>query len=217
MLLAVRDDQKIVQIDKLLSERRLTVAWLSEKIGEKQPTVHRWLKGERRPRDPRIFDRMIEVITGIGPSMTVTNYPQSIPLCNPVPASTWGDVLEIDDRLDVADNFAHPKNFATPIEGDCLMPALHPHDMAIWRHDHAPRPGVIVLAQRKGDHGATAKVLKYEDGRPHLMPLADGQEEPEDGMGWGVVARLIGVIRKEHTKTTIFHADTGLTPAALLE
>lgn len=131
-----------------------------------------------------------------------------IPYAGEVPAGEWGDPLASEEFLEVEVKFEHSRRFAAKVVGDSCYPALQQGDVTIWHQDMNPPYGAIVLAQRKGDHGCTVKELRYEDGRPVLHPVNPAYGEPADGDGWGVIARLVGVIRKvDGLERTWFLAD----------
>lgn len=113
-----------------------------------------------------------------------------------VPAGDWGDPLESEEMVEVDARIEHPKRFACTVSGDSCEPALLHGDFTVWHQDFDPSPGLIVLAQRKGDHACTVKVLKLDElGRPHLVPLNPRYAEPQAD-GWGAIARLVYVERQ---------------------
>lgn len=112
-----------------------------------------------------------------------------------VPAGDWGDPLDSEEMVEVDARIEHPKRFACTVSGDSCEPALLHGDFTVWHQDFNPAPGLIVLAQRKGDHACTVKVLKLdESGLPHLVPLNPRYSEPS-AEGWGAIARLVYVER----------------------
>jgi hypothetical protein len=116
-----------------------------------------------------------------------------------VPASTeWGDPLVSEELIEVDGKYVNAKRFAATVAGDSCYPALHRGDLTIWESDPNASYGLIVLAQRKGDHGCTVKELVYDNeaGRSRLHPINPDYEDPDDGDGWGVIARLVAVVRQ---------------------
>lgn len=134
----------------------------------------------------------------------------AIPFAGIVPAGEWGDPLASEEFVEVEVKFEHPRRYATKVVGDSCWPALHQGDLAIWHQDMNPPYGSIVLAQRRGDHGCTVKELRYEDGRPVLHSVNPNHEDPSDGDGWGVIARLVGVIRKVDGMEKTWYLPEGL-------
>jgi phage repressor protein C with HTH and peptisase S24 domain len=130
-----------------------------------------------------------------------------------VPASSdWGDPLESDEFIPIDGKYVKSNRFAARVIGDSCWPALRPGDLTIWEADQNPPYGVIVLAQRKGDHGCTVKELTYSSSerRPVLLPVNPDYESPEDGDGWGVIARLVVVIREDDGPEKIWYYAPGL-------
>jgi Peptidase S24-like len=116
-----------------------------------------------------------------------------------VPASTeWGDPLASEELIEVDGKYVNAKRFAATVTGDSCYPALHRGDLTIWESDPNASYGLIVLAQRNGDHGCTVKELVYDNeaGRSRLHPINPDYEDPDDGDGWGVIARLVAVVRQ---------------------
>jgi hypothetical protein len=172
-----------------------------------------------------MWDKMRQKILGMATvgdldyPRTPVAYPTSrMPYAGDVPCSReWGDPLSGGEFVEVDSQYQHPRRFAARVVGDSCYPALQPGDMTIWHSDMNPAYGLVVLAQRKGDHGCTVKVLEYDDalGRPRLHPVNPSSGEPEDGEGWGVVARLVAVIRNTDGLRRTWYMDTGLRPKHL--
>ncbi len=138
----------------------------------------------------------------------------TLPFAGNVPTSeTWGEPLDGEEPIEVEPEFVGPRRYVGRVVGSSCYPALRQGDETVWEHDHAPRPGVIVLAQRKGDHGCTVKQLVFDDtGQPRLAPVNPESAGPEDGEGWGVVARLVGVTRHYRLGPRHWYVAKGITP-----
>lgn len=135
-----------------------------------------------------------------------------------VPTSDeWGDPLSSDIPWEVEAKFDSPFRFVCKVTGESCYPALQQGDVTIWHQDMAPQPGKIVLAQRRGDHGCTVKELgQNKDGTNCLLPINPNASAPPDGEGWGVIARLVGVIYEDEDGTEIsVYRPNGITPKAL--
>lgn len=133
----------------------------------------------------------------VGPPLAVVSHGmRKIRYAGTVPAGDWGDPLSSDEMVEVDARFEHPKRYATRVSGDSCAPALLHGDFLIWHYDLNPQAGLIVLAQRRGDHACTVKQLKIDgDGVPHLLPInPDYKECTADG--WGAIAKLIYVERQ---------------------
>ena len=216
------------------------MSWLAKAVGATRQSVQQWLTEGARPRNPEVLDRMVEALqvgrtAGALRGSIITEHGLGeldrfrIPVANPsahirfageVPcASEWGDPLAAEEFMEVEVQFEHPKRFSATVVGDSCYPALLPGDTTIWHADFSPTYGLIVLAQRKGDHGCTVKQLEYdaEGGRPRLHPVNPAHGEPEDGEGWGVIARLVAVLRQEDGLKKTWFLATGLRPRHLAD
>lgn len=132
-------------------------------------------------------------------------------------SSDWGDPLQSEEIIEVSAQFGHPDRFAAKVVGESCWPALQPGDVTVWHRDLSPPFGVIVLAQRKGDHSCTVKKLEYDpkENRPRLVPVNTEYDAPDDGDGWGVIARLVGVERGVEAPMRTWFWEPGLRPEHL--
>jgi transcriptional regulator with XRE-family HTH domain len=209
----------------------LTQAEFAEEIGVSRALVGMW-EAEKAP----ILEEHLRVIAqkfpgappapkGAGASVLgLPQFPVSyvlaqMPYGGLVPASEeWGDPLESDSFIEVDPKFTGRNRFACKVVGNSCYPALKQGDLTVWEIDRSPKHGVIVLAQRKGDHGCTVKQLHYdaEEGRDRLIPVNPKYTSPDDGDGWGVVARLVAVIRENDGPERTWYWPSGLRPKHLL-
>lgn len=135
-----------------------------------------------------------------------------------VPCSTaWGNPLEATEPIFMDADFAGAQRFVCRVVNDSCYPALEEGDLTVWEHDFQPPFGVIVLAQRKGDHACTAKLLRFdpEEQRPRLVPINPNTPPPADGDGWGTIARLVGVERDQDGFRRRWYLPAGLRPKHL--
>lgn len=149
----------------------------------------------------------------LGPPMYPVGFPTvRMPYAGVVPAGDWGDPLDTEDFIEVEVKFERKGRFATRVVGDSCYPALKQGDIAIWESDPSPAYGLIVLAERKGDHGVTVKELDYDPvaGRPTLEPINDRHDAPPDGDGWSASARLVGLIRNIDGVEQTWYLPVGL-------
>lgn len=135
-----------------------------------------------------------------------------------VPAGDWGDPLASDEEVAMDVRFFDEKRYVTTVTGSSCFPALMQGDTAIWHEDLSPPPGLIVLAQRKHDHGCTVKQLIINrDGGFALRPLNPEYAFDLEGIeGWGVIARLVAVIREFDGVEISWFQGSGLRPRHLL-
>jgi hypothetical protein len=150
------------------------------------------------------------------PKILVSHGARRIRYAGTVPCGEWGDPLDSEEMVEVDARYEHPRRFAATVSGDSCEPALQHGDFTVWHYDLAPSAGLIVLAQRKGDHACTVKQLKIDaQGQPHLVPINPAYDEPEGGDGWGVIARLILVQRTLGHAERQWYSRAGLRPEDL--
>lgn len=224
-ILVVADRTKAEVVLALLKERDLTIAWAAKQIKVSRQSLYNWLNGHREPTDPAVFDKVIALLSThrgdtsiLGPPKIPVGFPTvQMRFAGEVPTGDWGDPLDSEEFVEVESQYEHPKRFAARVVGDSCYPALQPGDLTIWQHDLSPPYQTIVLAQRKGDHGCTVKQLVYDakEGRNRLVPVNPAHKEPDDGTGWGVIARLIAVIRSNDAPKRTWSWEAGLRPEHL--
>ena len=136
-----------------------------------------------------------------------------------VPASNWGNPLSADTTTKVEAKFAGPGRFECKVVGDSCYPALKQGDRTIWESDHNPPYRKIVIAERSDDDACTVKQFTYSarDGKPSLRPVNPRYDPPENGNGWRVTARLVGVIRMQNGAERTWYKPEGLEPRDLFD
>ncbi len=190
-------------IKKELQRQQRSYSWLAAQVKVQRASkqnVQDWLREENpsTPRNLRVFNDMVTALgIEVSDPLIPVSYPTpKIRYAGEVPAGDWGDPLASEEFIDVQNlRFEHPRGFATRVIGTSCYPYLQPGDLAIWRLDPDPNYLVFVLAQRKGDHSCTVKELVRDEvrQRPVLHSPNPEHGEPEDGEGWGVIARLVGL------------------------
>lgn len=217
-----------------LSRLGLSERWLASEAGVKHQSLNQWLSERARPRDRNVWRRLLAIleqeaartaVEKVGKTRRIVGdfepyhgrYTVRMRFAGLVPCSTeWGDPLESTEQIEVSAQFGGELRFAARVVGDSCYPALLPGDLAIWERDLNPPYGVIVLAQRQGDHGCTVKKLSHDGQRPRLEPINRAYESPDDGEGWGVIARLVGVERSSEAPARTWFWEPGIRPEHLL-
>lgn len=208
-------------IREAMKRQDRSYSWLASKVtvvpASKQ-NVADWLDEERprTPRNPLVF---ADMLAALGVELTDPKIPAGfkvpkIRLAGEVPAGDWGDPLASEEFIEIADSrFDHPMNFAAHVVGNSCWPYLQPKDLTIWRKDNDPPYYSFILAQRKGDHGCTLKELVRDEkqNRPVLQSPNPDYGNPEDGEGWGAIARLVGVIFEMEGVSITVEAQKGIT------
>lgn len=212
-------------IRKELDIQNRSYSWLASKVKSVPATkqnVAGWLSLDK-PKDPRNIAVFGEMASALGlelsdPLIPVGYRPPKVRLAGNVPAGDWGDPLESQDFIEVTDTrFDHPRRFAAHVVGTSCYPFLQPGDLTIWHMDPDPNYLVFVLAQRKGDHGCTVKELIRDETRqrPVLHSPNPDHGEPEDGEGWGVIARLVGIQFEHDGAYLSVYEEKGVTKRKL--
>lgn len=185
--------------------------------------VRNWLNG-REPEDIATVDFMLAVLQGkkalTDPRSPVSGGPGRVRNAGTVPCGDWSDPLAADDFFNVNDvRFEGPRNFAAKVIGYSCAPALVPEDMTIWRQDHNPPYGSLVIAEREDDHACTVKVLAFDRTRGVnvLLPVNPEYDGPDDSVKWTATAQLIGVIRNINGVDMSFFAEDGLSVKFLMK
>lgn len=231
-MLAVALDPIAERVRLTLDDLGMSVRRLAIMAGIKPQSLHSWLNGDYQPKDDAVWTKLLALLEQERARKSsvreqVARYPVDrprIPVGFPlvamryageVPCSTdWGDPLASEEFIEVEVQFEGPRRFAAKVVGDSCFPALQQGDITIWQQDFSPPYGTIVLAQRKGDHGCTVKQLTHDGQRPHLTPVNPAHDEPGDFEGWGVVARLVAVLRPGAIRRTWF-SEHGMKPRDL--
>ncbi|HXH62099.1 MAG TPA: S24 family peptidase [Fimbriimonadaceae bacterium] len=214
---------KVEQILDLLERNDRSMSWLAKEVGASRQSVQQWLSEGIVPRDPQVFDRMLRALRG----SVVSHEPLivrehrldgSLPFAGVVPCGPeWGDPLSATGSVAIESSYVHSDRFAARVVGHSCYPALLPGDLTVWHVDSSPPYGLIVLAERDGDHGCTVKVLEYDSGvgRSVLKPVNTDQASPPDGEGWSVIARLVAVVRIIDGLRRTWYLEHGIRPRHL--
>lgn len=116
--------------------------------------------------------------------------------------------LPDDDLMNVPIEMADPDYSGLFVEGDSMMPFLHPADIAIFRDHPSERVGLI-FAVRRPDNGICVKRLIF-DGGWKLESLNPSYEPVPLMPGDQLLGFLVGLVRTEGSKRTIVHDPAGL-------
>lgn len=165
---------------------------------------------------PRVKVNFRDATLG-NPAIPVSHSMVEMRYAGEVPASEeWGDPLASETFVEMEAKFEHPQRFCARVRGMSCYPALKQGDMSVWHSNPSPPIGQIVLAQND-QHQCTVKELGWDEelGRPILKPVNEAEKAPPDGVGWRVVAQLVGVIRNERGVERTWYVRGGLTAEQL--
>lgn len=162
---------------------------------------------EKRPVAPAVApSRAIEPLDDLG----------ELPYAGEIPAGEFTGELEDMGPIPVPARFCRRNRllrYACRVTGSSCRPVLEQGDVAVFERDLAPASGLIVVAQERGTHRATVKLLEIGgDGEARLRALNPSHADPDGEAGWGAIGKLVGVWRVAGRRETIWHEDAGLRP-----
>lgn len=121
-----------------------------------------------------------------------------------------GNTSTIDpDEIDFPLQFARPDFGALWVEGDSMMPALMPSDLAIFKDWTTEKVGRIMAAQLATGEWVV-KQLVYRDANFKLHSL--NGDYPDIDPPFSISGFLVGVVRDEGSRRHILLDTTGLSP-----
>jgi len=196
-------------VDDSLHRLGLSYRWVGERIGRSHVVVSSWLRGESRPRDPKVYSRMLEEIKAyekaqlsIGKPLRVRAagviyVPMYTGISAGVPSASFSDVEEIA----IVDNGSGLEKWARVVDGMSMYPLLEPGDIAIFEAREPESYNVV----HAFDDGEDAVKVMVRGSKPELRPV--NPDYPVlDGRKYSVKGVLIQRIRKgvngeTHTST----------------
>jgi SOS-response transcriptional repressor LexA len=219
------------KVEKLLAMREMSVNRLATRLGTSRQKINGWINGDTRPRaeedwapiaeffgltlsellDPKAIPEAIAHAPAHPRRLPRTREEPSgrIKIYGAISAGT-GNTSSIDaQELDVPIQFARDDYGALVIEGDSMMPFLHPSDIAIFRDWHQPKMGAVMAASTSaGDW--VVKHLVYESPRYILRSLNPAY--PDITEGFSIGGYLVGVVRDDGPERVIRLNAYGLRP-----
>jgi SOS-response transcriptional repressor LexA len=199
MIVVASTDPVAKLVDDSLHRLGLSYRWIGERIGRNHVVVSSWLRGESRPRDPKVYSRMLEEIKAYEKSQLAIGKPVRIraagviyvPMFSGIsaglPSSSFSDVEEIA----IVDNGSGLEKWARVVDGMSMYPLLEPGDIAIFEA-REPESYNVVHAFDAGED--TVKVM-VRGNKPELRPV--NSEYPVlDGRKYSIKGVLIQRIRK---------------------
>ncbi len=193
----VNPDNRIRTIESLLAKYGLSNRWLAKKIGVNHTSINSWLAPEgSRPRDPGVYDQMIEVLSGQGPlernlevrrtGVRVIPIYAGIPAGNP---TSHNMDLDYEEVLDWGSDF---ERWGRIINGYSMANILLPNDIAVFE-DRRFEIGDVIHAYNDGEDCVKAIRGKGED----LQLYSFNEDyEPFSAQGWKAKGVLVQRIRR---------------------
>lgn len=127
---------------------------------------------------------------------------------NAASAGNHGAAIIDEFEMDVPVQFAREDYGALVVDGDSMMPELHPGDICIFKDSVQPKVNTIVAAElENGDW--VIKKLVFEDGLWHLASINNHYEPIRSA--FRLTGFLVGMIRDDGPERLIRMNPYGLT------
>ncbi len=135
----------------------------------------------------------------------------NVPKIQPVKAGeTWTDPFDSDDEMPLPSFMVDPLTFCCTVDGDSMSTFLLDGDVAVFRQEHSPKVGRIILA-RNLEGGMTIKKLTHDGVNYHLTPLNPTYKAIQF-KSWRIEGVLTGLVRDEGGDILTRHNPKGLKP-----
>lgn len=209
MICMAQADPRAKVVESALTRHGLSLRWMAEKIGTSHQNVGAWLSGDSRPRNPSVFNRMLEALNEYEQSMRRPGDIEvrrvgvrQIPIYSGISAGMPGSVTSDVDFADVMDWGTTYERWGRVVMGFSMSPELEPGDTVIIE-DRPWQPGHVVQAFDGGED--CLKVARGHGANVRLVPA--NEEYPVlDGRRWNIKGVVVerwehmggGVIRKTH-------------------
>ena len=164
MIVAV--DRRGEYIHNLLKEAGLSVRAFAKMLGiPDHQKVSNWLKGDNRPRNEDVWDDMLRLAEREHERRIGVKRPKAMPMkaIRVVGLVAAGDgTFNVDNEageIMVPANLAREDHLGWTIDGDSMMPALEPGDIAVFKESNQPRNKLAFLV--KTSKGLRCKRMKW--------------------------------------------------------
>lgn len=207
-------DRAAVILDWLEKHDR-TPAWLAREIGVTRQSVYMWLRGETKPYDPSVWDKMMLAIANADPkAIQVLGVPAVEGKLTKLPVlrvGTAGDpTLEPDasDSIEIPFSLGFPDYRCVRIEGLSMEPYLKPGDVAIFRQRPTAKDGLVVAVE---DHGEIV-VKELVESSSGLLLRSFNSAFPDKPMPKGAVilGYMAGLYRDDGEDMMFRHNRAGI-------
>gem|GEM_PF-6289209 len=126
------------------------------------------------------------------------------------PGSSWTDPLNSDHEMSLPSFMVGTLAFCCAVDGDSMSPFLQHGDIAVFRQEHTPKVGRIVIA-RTLDGDITIKKLTH-DGMNYILAPLNSKYCAVQFKQWRIEGFLTGILRDEDGDVLIRHNSKGLRP-----
>ena len=179
-------DPRARLIQSKLDQHGLSYRWLAERMEINHVSVTEWVRGDVRPRDRTVFDRMLSVIAS-HEATTETNVHirragiRRIPVMGGLSAGSLSSVQTDVDFLEVKDWGTGLERWGRVVEGYSMEPLLMPGDLVVF--EQRPYSPYDIVHAFGPDGSDTVKVVRGHGAKVELVPInPDYQVIPGIGM-----------------------------------
>lgn len=215
-------DPKAELVQTRLDELNRSAKWLARQLGMNHQSVYNYLEGKTVPRDPSVFDKMLNELASekrkrnpgapetVGP-FEVAEIPKiKLPIVGTASAG-HGPVSDLDEGLYVPFLFSDPTYSGLIVVGDSLMPALESGTTVIVKEHHERRAG-LVMAIRTAPDEIRLKKLEWSplEGTWMMVSANPNYEAERVPEGAQVLGYIVGFYKSSHGREDFSHAREGL-------
>lgn len=192
VLMAASLDPNAKLVESALYRLNLSYRWLAKQLEVNHASVAQWLSAARAPRDPKVFQKMLQILDEYEKGLTNDGViaikragARIIPLYVAADGSTGEITMTKIESMRWLDWGTPEERYAIRVLGIDMEPEILPGDDVIFEKRLA-QPGHVVHAQVDGVN--TIKVLMGAPGRYRLVALNPETESPH-----GENIRILGV------------------------
>ena len=201
---------------------------LAKRIRVSSSRLSNWENGDHDPSDMEALNRIADALevsskwlltgesdalrsgTGVQLPRTKPELSGKIKLYGRIGANPHGNTSYIDsDEIDVPHELSREDYGGLVVEGDSMLPFLHPSDIVIFRDWPAEKIGHVMAAQLD-DGDWVVKLLVYEDGAFRLRSINGRYPDVTDG--YRLAGFLVGIVRDDGPERLIRLNRYGLKP-----
>jgi len=192
-----KNDPRMTTVESLLLKYGLSNRWLAKKLGVNHTSVNSWLSPEgSRPRDSRIFDQMIDILSTMGPKERNLELRRTgvrmIPVYAGIPAgnpTSHNMDLDYEEVLDWGNDF---ERWGRIINGYSMAKILLPSDIAVFENRRFEN-GDVVHAYKDGDD--CVKAIRGNGDKAELWSFNEDYDS-FSAQGWKAKGVLVQRIRR---------------------
>ena len=218
------------KLERLLERRGTNPARMAKQLGVAKQSVLNWIAGTR-PQDGNVWAEMANILKVDVSELEADDQPPAIvgteqaapkqllrtraaetgriKVYGPVSAGSGNTVNVEPGEMDVPIELAREDYGAMVIDGDSMMPFLHPSDTTVYRDWTYPKVGHVMIAKLSSGDWVT-KLVVHESGQFKLRSLDTRYNDIEKD--FTLCGYLVGIIRDDDDGRLIRINAQGLKP-----